>query len=90
MSYLRFLALLGSLFSGTVLAFDNVSICRKNIDNAVKMTSDAMSLNSQCTDAVVKDLLKRVFWFSLIIFYVIHLASFLVLALSRFIDVLFC
>lgn len=56
---LKLCVCLGILNGGVLMASENVSICRKNIDNAVKMTSDAQVLNSQCTDAVVKDLLSK-------------------------------
>lgn len=42
-----------------VVKADNISLCRKNIDHVIKMTSGAQTLNTQCTDAVVKDLLAK-------------------------------
>lgn len=59
MKFISILFFLGALANGGAQASENVSICRKNIDNAVKMTSEAKTLSSQCTDAVVKDLLSK-------------------------------
>lgn len=58
MKFIGSVVLLAVFMNGAVMASD-VSICRKNIDTAVKMTSGAQVLNSQCTDAVVKDLLGK-------------------------------
>lgn len=42
-----------------ILAAEDVSICRKNIDHTINMTSGARELNVQCTEAVIKEFYSR-------------------------------